>query len=148
MIEIRKNMFETNSSSCHVFVYDPKGSATVQKIVTLIPNNDDSILNILFNDYYCYFSLGRFGEDYLKEFLNNLLAIGVTEVKCPDESVVALFEKVKAEGNYYCYDKNGLIQVLFNDNTELTTLEDFGVCQETIDNEFGEGLKYYSIRLS
>lgn len=149
MLEIRKNMFETNSSSCHVFVYDPKGTANVQKTVSLIPNAEDTMLNILFNDYYCWYRPERdFEDDYMAGFLNNLLAIGVREVKCPDENIVKLFELLKERGNYRCYNKKGLIQVLFNETTQLTTMEDFDVCQEAVDNQFGEGKKFISLRLS
>lgn len=149
MIHIRHNIFETNSSSCHVFVYDPKGSAQVQKTVTLVPDSDDSMLNILFNDYYCWYRPEReFEDDYLGRFLNNLLAIGVRTVKCSDENVVKLFELYKERGNYHCYDKKGLIQVLFNDTTKLTTMEDYEVSQQAVDSEFGEGYKFISLRLS
>ncbi len=149
MLEIRNAMFETNSSSCHVFVYDPKGNATVQKTVTLIPNSEDSMLQILFNDYYCWYRPEReFEDDYIGGFLNSLLAIGVQNVRCSDENVVKLFELYKERGNYRCYDKKGLIQVLFNETTKLTTMEDFEVCQEAVDNEFGEGKKFISLRLS
>ncbi len=149
MIQIRNLMFETNSSSCHVFVYDPKGSAQVQKTVTLVPNSDDSMLNILFNDFYCWHRPEReFEDDYIGGFLNNLLAIGVRTVKCSDENVVKLFELYKEKGNYYCNNKDGLIQVLFNDTTKLTTMEDFEVCPEAVEKEFGKGYKYLSLRLS
>ena len=118
MIHIRHNIFETNSSSCHVFVYDPKGSAQVQKTVTLVPDSDDSMLNILFNDYYCWYRPEReFEDDYLGRFLNNLLAIGVRTVKCSDENVVKLFELYKERGNYHCYNKNGLILSILNLNS-------------------------------
>lgn len=149
MIQIRTTMFETNSSSCHVFVYDPKCSVKVPKTVTLVPDNEDSILNILFNDYYRWYRPERnFEDDYIGGFLNSLLAIGVRTVKCSDENVVKLFELLKEKGNYYCGNKKGLTLALFNDSTKLTTMEDFAVCQEAVDKKFGKGYKYLSIRLS
>ena len=149
MIQIRQTMFETNSSSCHVFVYDPKGSAQVQKTVTLVPNSDDSILNIMFNDYYHWYRPElEFDDDYIGDFLNSLLAIGVRTVKCSDKNVVKLFELYKERGNYRCYNKNGLIQILFNDTTKLTTMKDFEMCQEEIEQKFGKEYEYRSLRLS
>lgn len=149
MIQIRTTMFETNSSSCHVFVYDPKSRAKVPKTVTLIPDSEESILQILFNDFYSWYRPEReFEDDYIGGFLNSLLAIGVRNIKCSDENVVKLFELYKAKGKYYCSNKKGLIQALFNESTKLTTMEDFEVCQEEVDKEFGKGYKYLSIRLS
>ena len=149
MIQIRNSIFETNSSSCHVFVYDPKGSAQVQKTVTLVPNSEDSMLNILFNDYYTWYRPEReFEDDYIGGFLNSLLAIGVKNVKCSDENVVKLFELYKERGNYRCYNKKGLIQVLFNDTTKLTTMEDGEISQTAVEDEFGKGYKYLALRLS
>ncbi|MEE3344039.1 MAG: hypothetical protein VZS44_08115 [Bacilli bacterium] len=148
MISIRQGMFETNSSSCHVFVYDTKASVTAPKTVTLVPNSDDSMLNILFNDYYRWYR-HRYDDDDMDRFLMDLLSIGVIEVKCSDQKVVDLFERLKDEGKTYSsHNKEGLIQILFNDTTKLTTMEDFEVCQESVDEEFGKGYKYYSIRLS
>ena len=149
MIQIRNSIFETNSSSCHVFVYDPKGSAQVQKTVTLVPNSEDSMLNILFNDYYTWYRPEReFEDDYIGGFLNSLLAIGVKNVKCSDENVVKLFELYKERGNYYCRDKKALIQILFNDTTKLTTMEDGEISQTAVEDEFGKGYKYLALRLS
>lgn len=154
MIQIRNSMFETNSSSCHVFVYDPKVEVNIPNTVVLVPKSEDTMIDILFNDHYAYYGYyhtnepREFGIEYVTEFLNNLLALGVQNVKCSDQSIVDLFEKTKTEGNYYCYNKKALAHVLFDKTTQCTELEDYEVSQKAIDEKFGKGFKYYSIRLT
>lgn len=149
MISIRNGMFETNSSSCHVFVYNPEDSVSVPNTVTLVPNNEDSMLNILFNDTYCWYSHSPDLFEYsMEEFLSALIAIGVKEVKCSDKRVVALFENLINEGRSYNWYGNDLSIVLFSDNTKLTTISDHYDIHKIVEEEFGKEYKYITRRLS
>jgi hypothetical protein len=149
MIQIRNCLFETNSSSCHVFIYNPDESVSVPRTVTLVPNNEDSMLNILFNDTYCWYadSLKLF-TDSMETFLSSLIAIGIKKVRCSDERIVELFENLINEGRSYNTYGDGLSIVLFSDNTKLTTISDHYDIHEIVEEEYGKEYKFITRRLS
>ena len=53
MITVRHGIFETNSSSCHVYVYFPdRDTANVPTTVKLIPDDNSTPVQRYFTDYY------------------------------------------------------------------------------------------------
>ena len=153
MIIIRQGMFETNSSSNHVFVFKP-GNVAVTKTITFTPHSEDTMKNIYFNDYYEWYECDPKGfEDDMIEFLIDVLAIGVEEVKCSDKRIEELVEKIKTDERFArrrssYVNKEAMKHILFDEDVKLTTLEDYDVCNETIERKFGREYNYYSIRLS
>lgn len=153
MINIRIGMYETNSSSCHVFGFKPDSNISVPKTVTLIPDNEDTILNTLFNDIYCWYSPGKYGEEEVANFISSLFELGVDTIKCSDKSVENIANEVKngtAKTNPFGWrcNKEMLRQILFGEDVKLTVMEDYEISQEAVEQEFGKGYKFYSIRLS
>ena len=154
MFQIRHTMFETNSSSCHVFGFRPDVSVAVPSVIELIPDSDESMLQVLFNDNYKWYSPGVFGEDYMTNFIDMLYACGVKKINCSDKNIVSLAEERKEIGNRPSMLNLGWISIndfktiCFSDDTKLTTMEDWMVSDEAIAKEFGDGYNYCSLRLS
>lgn len=143
MISIRKGLFETNSSSCHVFVYRPENSITVPKTVELRIGQEETMLDIVFNDQYVWFP-----SSCVDDFLLDLAAIGVENVKCSDSRIVELFEKYKDNKQAQKYSDKNLAHVLFDPEVKLTTIEDCFLSDEEIEKQFGKGYDFYAYRLS
>ena len=143
MISIRKGLFETNSSSCHVFVYRPENSITVPKTVELRIGQEETMLDIVFNDQYVWFP-----SSCVDEFLLDLAAIGVENVKCSDSRIVELFEKYKDNKQAQKYSDKNLAHALFDPEVKLTTIEDCFLSDEEIEKRFGKGYDFYAYRLS
>lgn len=151
MIQIRKMIFETNSSSCHCYVYFPKtDTANVPSTVELIPDNKDTPLQRMFNDCYVWMD---FDEDYVARFLTRLYKMGVRTIKCSDKKVKALANRIK-QGEYetpfslWSTDTDTLSLALFGSKTQMTTLEDGINMREFVKKQYGEDAELISIRLS
>lgn len=152
MIQIRNSMFETNSSSCHVFVYKRK-KVVVPESVELVPDSNDSILNVIFNDYFRWYRPER-SNDEMSTFIDYLYMMGIKTITCSDESISKLIESRKNCTNH----SNGYLpgfrtykqlrDVLFNTDTILTTMEDFEVYPEKIEEMYGSDYKFAAFRLS
>ena len=100
MITIRHELFETNSSSCHVYVYFPKkDTAEVPATVKLIPDDESTPLQRAFNDNYTWIDDDPEG---LEIFLARLLVIGVKNIRCSDKKVEKMVKKVKECSQEYC----------------------------------------------
>lgn len=154
MIIIRHGMFETNSSSNHVFVYKPDTNLPVSKTIIFHPDKEDTIRDIFFNDHYQWYKYDPKCFEYdMIDFLIDVLAIGVEEVKCSDKRIEKLVEKIKTDERFArrCsgyVNKEAMKHILFDENVQLTTLDDYDVCNETIERKFGHEYDYYSVRLS
>jgi hypothetical protein len=142
MIEIRDGFFETNSSSCHVFIYHTNQNVSFPKVVILTPNSDDSPLDILFNDYYCWYDFSSDFVDDMSRFLSRLKKAGVKTVKCSDKRIVNLFSAVEPYGDI------SALPYIISGNVEVETMEDYLVDSDTIKRDHGEDASYFSIRLS
>lgn len=154
MIQIRKSMFETNSSSCHVFVYKP-GGASVPSTVELRPGSNETILDVVFNDFYKWFRPGRTSsENDLAIFIDYLFEMGVRTIKCSDRNVKELIQHSKNPNRRCAYGLPGFLSVsdlrdvLFGDDTQLTTMEDYLISDEEIEKQFGKGVEYAALRPS
>ena len=156
MIQIRKGQFETNSSSCHVFVYKDD-NVVVSKTITFIPNNNDTIRDTFFNDYYIYYQYNpnsKYDIEDMKEFICKVLMTGVEDIRCSDKRIEQLTEEVKndikngMDTSRYCRNREAFKHILFDENVKITTMEDFMVCPEEIEKEFGKGYSYLAHRLS
>ena len=154
MISLRHGMFETNSSSNHVFVYRPDSIFPVSKTITFYPDKEDTIRDIFFNDHYQWYKYDpKCFEDEMVTFLVDVLAIGVEEIKCSDKRVEELVEKIKTDEAFarrYAFHtgKTAMRHILFDEEVQLTTLDDYDVCDETIGRKYGPEYDYYSVRLS
>ena len=153
MIQIRNNVFETNSSSCHVFGFKPDENISIPSTVELKPNSDESILQIIFNDYYEWYSPGSYGEKYIIDFIDMLYTVGVKTIICSDKNISKLAEYRKnLDINVYNLNRNLSINefkhICFGENTKITTMEDYDIYDEKIKEKFGEGYKYCAYRLS
>lgn len=153
MIQIRSNMFETNSSSCHVFVYKPDTNVAVPAKVDLVVGSDDNIVNILFNDFYRWYHPND-GEGDMWDFINCLYAIGVKKINCSDKSITNLAKQGK-DWSYRpsvfspCYTSLTVFKnVCFGDTTQCTTMQDEICMEEKIKKEFGNDTCYMAMRLS
>lgn len=142
MIEIRDGFFETNSSSCHVFIYHTNQNVSFPKVVTLTPNSYDNPLNILFNDYYCWYDFSSDFVDDMSRFLGKLKKAGIKTVKCSDKKIVDLFNSTEPFG-----DISGLPYIISGDVT-VETMEDYLVDSDKIKEDHGDDASYFSIRLS
>ena len=154
MFTIRHSMFETNSSSNHVFVFKPNENVSVPSTVELIPDSKESMLQILFNDNYRWYSPNRWGEEEMVEFIDMLYACGVRNIKCSDKNIRELAQERKGISYGSKYLSRGRIFlndfkcICFGEETKLTTLQDFDVSDKNVKNEFGDGYDYCSVRLS
>lgn len=154
MIQIRSNMFETNSSSCHVFVYKPDtNAAAVPAKVDLVVGSDDNIVNIIFNDLYRWYRPND-GEGDMWDFINCLYAIGVKKINCSDKSIANLAKQGK-DGSYQpnvfspgYMSLTEFKNVCFGDTTQCTTMQDELSMDEKIKKEFGDDILYTAMRLS
>lgn len=148
MITIRNGLFETNSSSCHCYVYFPKtDTANIPSTVELIPDNTDTPLQRMFNDFYMWFG---FDEDYVARFIARLYKMGVKTIKCSDKDVKALANRIK-QGGYerpLYTDTEALSLALFGSKTQMTTLEDSIDMREYVKKQYGEDAELITIRLS
>ena len=143
MIEIRDGFFETNSSSCHVFIYHTNQNVSFPKVVTLTPNSYDNPLDILFNDYYGWFDYDSsgFASDICK-FLGKLKKAGIKTVKCSDKRIVNLFNDAEPYG-----DISGMPYIISGD-VKVDTMEDYLVDADKIKEDHGDDASYFAIRLS
>ena len=147
MIQIRFDMFETNSSSCHVFMF-PKGMEIKIPPVVFLDDSGgskDNMPNLYFNDI-------NFGEDYTTPFIQMLYRCGVKEIKYTgtDKYVTEAIEKYKDEDNSNAnlhIDKNNFTKAVFGVGTKVTTMEDYLVCDEEIA-KLGDFEDWHAIRLS
>ena len=151
MIQIRYDMFETNSSSCHVFMFPKDMGITVPSTVVLYNTYDeiiDNMPNLYFNDI-------NWGEEYTTPFIRMLYNCGVKEIKYTgkDQYVKDAIKKYKDEDNsnissYYPHiDINTFKKIVFGTDVKITTMEDWMVSQEEVD-KIGDFEDWCSIRLS
>ena len=92
MITVRHGVFETNSSSCHVYVYFPdRDTANVPTTVKLIPDDNSTPVQRYFNDYYMWMD---YYPEGLEKFLARLFVIGVKNIRCSDKKVEEMVKKV------------------------------------------------------
>ena len=149
MFNVRYELFETNSSSCHCYVYFPKtDTANIPSTVELIPDNKDTPLQRMFNDYYVWMD---FDEDSVARFIARLYKMGVKTIKCSDKKVKALANRIK-QGGYETplriADTDIISLALFGSKTQMTTLEDGINMREYVKKQYGEDAELISIRLS
>lgn len=150
MISIRYDMFETNSSSCHVFMF-PKGMGV--KIPSIVKLNDDydtvdNMPNLFFNDI-------NWGEEYTTPFIRMLYRCGVKRIKYTgkDKFVTDAIEKYKDEDNsdaqleYPRLDIKQFKMVVFGTDVKLTTMEDWMVSDDEVAKQ-GDFEDYCTVRLS
>lgn len=149
MITIRHGLFETNSSSCHVYVYFPKkDTAEVPATVKLIPDDESTPLQRAFNDNYTWID---YDPDGLEIFLARLLVMGVKNIRCSDKKVEKMVKKVKGCPQEYCsrdFDKEAYALALFGSMTEMTTLSDHLDIEREVKKQYGKDAKSLVIRLS
>lgn len=149
MITIRNGLFETNSSSCHCYVYFPKTDmANIPSTVELIPDNKDTPLQRMFNDYYAWMD---FDEDCVERFIACLYKMGVRTIKCSDKKVKALANRIKEDGyeNYLRFTNTETLSLaLFGSKSQMTTLEDSINMREFIKKQYSGDAELLSIRLS
>lgn len=160
MIQIRTGMYETNSSSCHVFSWGPDNQVNVPTFVELVPESSDSLLNILFNDYYCWYDPSDKYDSTIGDivgFIDTLYELGVKTIKCSDQNIQKMIDDRKDSdrsdfmyNNVYIsrFDKELLSNAVFGNKTNLDTFEDHDLDSE-LDNKYGKSLEgYFAIRLS
>ena len=149
MITIRHGLFETNSSSCHVYVYFPKkDTAEVPATVKLIPDDESTPLQRAFNDNYTWID---YDPEGLEIFLARLLVMGVKNIRCSDKKVEKMVKKVKECPQEYCsrdFDKEAYTLALFGSMTEMTTLPDHLDIEREVKKQYGKDAKSLVIRLS
>jgi hypothetical protein len=149
MITIRNGLFETNSSSCHCYVYFPKtDTANIPSTVELIPDNKDTPLQRMFNDYYEWFG---YDEVCVERFLARLYKMGIKTIKCSDKDVETLAKRIKKDGceTYLRFtDTEALSLALFGSKSQMITLEDEIDMRGYIKKQYGEDAEFLSIRLS
>lgn len=148
MIQIRNSMFETNSSSCHVFMF-PNGM-NIKIPSTVILNDDyntkDNMPNLYFNDI-------NWGESYTTPFIQFLYKCGVKKIKYTGKYkyVTDAIEKYKNLDDYDLYglynDAESIKKVCFGDNVKITTMEDYMVSDEEV-SKCGNFEDWCAIRLS
>ena len=150
MIQIRYDMFETNSSSCHVFMIPKNMGIKVPSTVEL--NDDygttDNMPNLFFNDI-------NWGEEYTTPFIRMLYKCGVKEIKYTgkDKFVTKAIEKYKDEDNsdaqlhYPRLNIKHFKMIVFGTDVKLTTMEDWMVSDKEVAKH-GDFENYYAIRLS
>ena len=151
MIQFRHSMFETNSSSCHVFMF-PKGMGIkVPSTVTLYDTYEettDNMPNLFFNDI-------NWGEEYTTPFIRMLYRCGVKEIKYTGKSkyVNEAIEKYKNVDNsdaslyYPSTNISKFKKIVFGTDVHITEMEDWMVSKEEVAKE-GDFEEYYSLRLS
>lgn len=150
MIQVRYDMFETNSSSCHVFMF-PKGMGV--KVPSTVKLNDDydtvdNMPNLFFNDI-------NWGEEYTTPFIRMLYRCGVKTIKYTgkDKFVTDAIEKYKDEDNsdaqleYPRLDIKYFKMVVFGTDVKLTTMEDWMVSDDEVAKQ-GDFEDYCAVRLS
>ena len=155
MITIRNGSFETNSSSCHVFAYRPGEPVTVPATVTLQADNEDTILNTMFTDFYWFYSDDEPSDDLCK-FLYRLHEMGVQKVNCADKKVEELFEAIKKGECEFFWGLGRRTpteifkSILFGPDTKVLTIpEGCSDCtEEELEERFGKGYEFYIYRLS
>lgn len=150
MIQFRQSMFETNSSSCHVFMF-PKGMGV--KVPSTVELNDDyctvdNMPNLFFNDI-------NWGEEYTTPFIRMLYRCGVKTIKYTgkDKFVTDAIEKYKDEDNsdvqleYPRFDIKSFKMIVFGTDVKLTTMEDWMVSDDEVAKQ-GDFEDYCAVRLS
>ena len=151
MIQIRNSMFETNSSSCHIFMFPKSMGIKVPSTVVLYDTYEetkDNMPNIVFNDI-------NWDEEYTTPFIRMLYACGVKEIKYTgkDQYVTDAIEQYKDQDNsnislyYPRINKDHFMKMVFGTDVHLTVMEDWMVSQDAIDKE-GDFEDWCSIRLS
>jgi len=151
MITIRSEMFETNSSSCHVFVFDANSEPVVPVKVELVVENNDTPLNTLFNDFYVWYDCDpKLFEEDMAAFIQKLYDAGVGHIKCKDKRIEEIALKVK-NGEIYCRHSSvpeKIARALFSNPVNIIELEDYEDFMSIIEEKFGPGKDYISKRLS
>lgn len=79
MIIIRKGMFETNSSSCHTYIYD-RSELVIPSKIYINTNDDKEIINY----YY---------QIYENDFIAWLQKIGVKDIYINGEQITEIYEQ-------------------------------------------------------
>lgn len=147
MLEIRKGLFETNSSSCHVFCFSKDAQPAVPKSVTLRPNVEDTFLDIWFNDTYCYFNMDpRLFKENIEQQIDVLYSMGVETITCSDNRVQEIADQRK--DNYIHYNPIRLACALFGNDTQLFEVEDFLIDEDYMSALYGKECNYFSYRLT
>ena len=145
MIQIRQGCFETNSSSCDVYVFDPNQKVSVPLTVELVVGDESTPLNRIFNYYYDWFIYFPQEPD-LGHFICTLYKLGVKNIKCSDTKVQEFLKDFDAT-QYSPSCPSLLLYVLFG-KSEYCEVEDYMLDDEYITKHFGEGKEYFAMRTS
>ena len=154
MIQIRSSQWETNSSSCHVFVFDKNTDVNIPSVLELKIETTDTPLNIYFNDVYVWYDCDPKGfEEDMADFINLMFTLGVGTIKCKDDRIEKLAQAIKDgtyDGYYRKYNSDNKAKALFSPSTKVITLCDNAglIFSEEVKRRFGEDKDYFSLRLS
>lgn len=162
MLSIRKGQFETNSSSCHVFIYDKKDNVEVPFVVELKTEEADDPLNVYFYDKYIWFKMDveRCPATLLDQtdmigFLKDLYSIGVSTIICKDKYITSLIEMIKngEELNGWGFirepgDKELLKIILFSPNNIIDTVSDDYDMKKYVQKKYGKNKSFIAYRLT
>lgn len=147
MIQIRRSFFETNSSSCDVFIYNTKSNIDIPSALELHIGQDNNPVDRYFDDLYEW--IKECPED-VTGFLLNLFKLGVKEIECADKEIVNIFERIKrgniTENDFYSYVVNCPLQYLFCDDIHLECVEEDFV--NDVVKSYGKNYSCLSIRLT
>lgn len=150
MIQIRMGQYETNSSSCHVYVYDDSTNVTVPSVVRLTEGARDSALNTFFNDILDnYYAISEYGQEDMKYFLQELYRCGVRTIESSNKSIKKLASDIKESGDFGVGNVELLKIILFGDNIIIDTLrDDVGIIfSEYVAAKYGKNKKFVSVRI-
>lgn len=147
MIQIRMGQYETNSSSCHVYVYDDSTNVTVPSVVRLTEGARDSALNTFFNDYLDWYNPND--HEDMKYFLQELYRCGVRTIESSNKSIKKLASDIKESGDFGVGNVELLKIILFGDNIIIDTLRDDAgiVFSEYVAAKYGKNKKFVSVRV-
>lgn len=147
MIQIRMGQYETNSSSCHVYIYDNSTNVTVPSVVRLTEGARDSALNNFFNDYLDWYHPSD--QEDMKYFLRELYRCGVRTIECSNKSIKKLASDIKESGDFGVGDVELLKIILFGDNIIIDTLrDDTGIIfSKYVAEKYGKNKKFVSVRV-
>lgn len=147
MIQIRMGQYETNSSSCHVYVYDDSTNVTVPSVVKLTEGARDSALNIFFNDYLDWYNPSD--KEDMTYFLQELYRCGVRTIESSNKSIKKLASDIKESGDFGVGNTELLKIILFGDNIIIDTLrDDAGIeFSEYVAAKYGKNKKFVSVRV-
>ena len=137
MIQIRTDMFETNSSSCHVFLFPRNMEICIPSVINLDDEyyTKDNMPNLIFND--C-----NWGEDDTTPLIQFFYKCGVKTINYigRHKYVTEAIEKYKdqTDFDYICglpFNEASLKKACFGTNVKIETIEDCDLSEERFDDE-------------